>query len=151
MGTHTGKEKIMKTGGLAAFCAAAAAVAIATLGATPASAASLQYGGAQYQNAQFSFGMGGNRDRFERRGNSYFYNGFRGQRERRSGWRHFNGFWFPPSAFSFSIIIGNDGARVRFSARHVNWCDDHYRSYRRWDNTFKPFNGPRRQCRSPWY
>jgi hypothetical protein len=140
----------MKSSGIAAFCAAA--VAIATLGAAPVSAASLQNEGVQFQNAQFSFGMGGgNRDRLERRGNSYFYNGHRGQREHRSGWRQYNGFWFPPSAFSFSIIIGNDGARVRFSARHVAWCDDHYRSYRRSDNSFKPFNGPRRQCRSPWY
>jgi hypothetical protein len=93
----------------------------------------------------------GHRGRFERRGDVYFYNGHRGHRERRPGWRHHNGFWFPPSAFSFSIVIDSDRARVRLSARHVAWCEDRYISYRHADNTFKPYNGPRRQCRSPWY
>ena len=34
---------------------------------------------------------------------------------------------------------------------HVNWCYHRYRSYRAWDNTFQPYYGPRRQCRSPYY
>jgi hypothetical protein len=34
---------------------------------------------------------------------------------------------------------------------HVNWCYNRYRSYRAWDNTFQPYYGPRRQCRSPYY
>ncbi|TIP33596.1 MAG: BA14K family protein, partial [Mesorhizobium sp.] len=29
-------------------------------------------------------------------------------------------------------------------------CHDRYRSYRAWDNTFQPYNGPRRQCISPY-
>ncbi len=33
---------------------------------------------------------------------------------------------------------------------HVNWCHARYRSYRSWDNTFQPYNGPRRQCVSPY-
>jgi len=33
---------------------------------------------------------------------------------------------------------------------HVNWCYNRYRSYRAWDNTFQPYHGPRRQCRSPY-
>ena len=33
---------------------------------------------------------------------------------------------------------------------HVNWCYSQYRSYRAYDNTFQPYNGPRRQCRSPF-
>ncbi|MDB5538846.1 MAG: Lectin-like protein BA14k [Devosia sp.] len=152
----------MKTGGLAAFCAAL--VTVATLGATPAGAAEFQYDGAQLQNAQFSFGMGGygmggygrdgygmGRDRFERRGDSYFYNGYRGEREHRRGWRNFNGFWFPPSAFSFSIFLGDYGPRISFSARHFAWCESRYHSYRRWDNSFMPYGGPRRKCHSPWY
>ena len=36
------------------------------------------------------------------------------------------------------------------NAAHVRWCYDHYRSYRAWDNTFQPYHGPRRQCRSPF-
>ncbi|HEV7433966.1 MAG TPA: BA14K family protein [Pseudorhizobium sp.] len=34
---------------------------------------------------------------------------------------------------------------------HVRWCYDRYRSYRASDNTFQPYNGPRRSCRSPYY
>jgi hypothetical protein len=33
---------------------------------------------------------------------------------------------------------------------HVRWCYSRYRSYRAWDNTFQPYNGPRRQCYSPY-
>lgn len=34
---------------------------------------------------------------------------------------------------------------------HVRWCMDRYRSYRPQDNTYQPYNGPRRQCRSPYW
>jgi hypothetical protein len=37
--------------------------------------------------------------------------------------------------------VGND---------HVSWCYSRYRSYRASDNTFQPYNGPRRQCYSPY-
>ncbi|MGW9230783.1 BA14K family protein [Pseudorhizobium sp. NPDC055634] len=33
---------------------------------------------------------------------------------------------------------------------HVQWCYARYRSYRAYDNTFQPYNGPRRQCYSPY-
>lgn len=33
---------------------------------------------------------------------------------------------------------------------HVNWCYSRYRSYRAYDNTFQPYNGPRQQCYSPY-
>jgi hypothetical protein len=33
---------------------------------------------------------------------------------------------------------------------HEEWCYGTYRSYRAWDNTFKPYDGPRQQCRSPY-
>jgi hypothetical protein len=36
------------------------------------------------------------------------------------------------------------------SRAHVQWCYDRYRSYRAWDNTFQPYNGPRQQCWSPY-
>jgi len=35
--------------------------------------------------------------------------------------------------------------------QHVSWCHDRYRSYRDWDNTFRPYHGPRQKCRSPYY
>ncbi|MFC6486905.1 BA14K family protein [Nitratireductor sp. GCM10026969] len=38
----------------------------------------------------------------------------------------------------------------RLSRAHVGWCYDRYRSYRASDNTFQPYNGPRRQCVSPY-
>ena len=34
---------------------------------------------------------------------------------------------------------------------HIRWCQDRYRSYRVRDNSWQPYNGPRRQCRSPYY
>ncbi|WP_026617631.1 BA14K family protein [Ensifer aridi] len=33
---------------------------------------------------------------------------------------------------------------------HARWCHDRYRSYRSSDNTFQPFDGPRRACNSPY-
>ena len=143
--------------------AAAATLAVALTG-LPANAASIQYGGsfggAQVQNAQVQFGVTiGDRDRgFYRRGDNYYYNGHRGYRDRRAGWRFQNGFWFPPAAFSFGFTVdGRDRYdrydrrdRVRNSDRHVAWCYDNYKSYRESDNTFQPYNGPRRQCVSPY-
>ena len=38
----------------------------------------------------------------------------------------------------------------RTSSAHVAWCYDRWRSYRESDNSYQPFNGPRRQCRSPY-
>ncbi|MFC5991062.1 BA14K family protein [Limoniibacter endophyticus] len=38
----------------------------------------------------------------------------------------------------------------RGGSAHVNWCANRYRSYRAYDNTFQPYNGPRRQCISPY-
>ncbi|AXS42548.1 BA14K family protein [Breoghania sp. L-A4] len=90
---------------------------------------------------------------YHRNGRPY-YNGHRGYREPRRGYRRYRGFWFPPEAFAAAIIGGaiqsmmrND--RPRYN-RHVAWCYDRYRSYRASDNTFQPYNGPRRPCRSPY-
>ena len=38
--------------------------------------------------------------------------------------------------------------RRGFSAAHYGYCSTKYRSYRVSDNTFQPYRGPRRQCRS---
>ncbi|MET3600476.1 BA14K family protein [Martelella mangrovi] len=35
--------------------------------------------------------------------------------------------------------------------KHYNWCESRYRSYRPSDNSFQPYNGPRKQCLSPYY
>lgn len=39
---------------------------------------------------------------------------------------------------------------VRLSAAHVRWCKARYKSYRVSDNSWQPYNGPRRQCISPY-
>ncbi|TIL95732.1 MAG: BA14K family protein [Mesorhizobium sp.] len=44
----------------------------------------------------------------------------------------------------------NRGYYNNGSSAHVRWCYNRYRSYRTWDNTFQPYNGPRRQCWSPY-
>lgn len=99
---------------------------------------------------------------YKRRGyyrhyNRHYYNGHRGFRHHRRGYRHYNGYWFPPAAFSFGIIIDQHsyrGHRVRpgfTHPRHVRYCYNRYRSYRHYDNTFQPYHGQRRQCRSRYY
>ncbi|MFO1184914.1 MAG: BA14K family protein [Bauldia sp.] len=103
------------------------------------------------QPVQYNMGNNDNRrsPQFERRGNSAFYNGHRGYRDRRPGYRLYNGFWFPPAAFIAGAIFGN--ALIGNSATlHVRWCYSRYRSYRQWDNTFQPLYGPRQICVSPY-
>jgi Ni/Co efflux regulator RcnB len=85
------------------------------------------------------------RDRFERRGNQAYYNGHRGYRDRRPGYRQHNGWWFPPAAFIAGAIIGGGLAKA-----HVRWCQERWRSYRVSDNSYQPYNGPRRTCVSPY-
>jgi hypothetical protein len=93
---------------------------------------------------------------WERRGDARYYRGHRGYRHHRPGYRQYNGWWFPPAAFIAGAIIGGGLANqppVEYRPRgnaHVDWCYNRYRSYRASDNTFQPYNGPRRQCRSPY-
>lgn len=90
-----------------------------------------------------------------------YYNGYRGYSSYRRGYRHYNGYWYPLAAFGAGAIIGGAiAAQPRYVApapsgginpRHVSWCEARYRSYRAYDNTFQPYNGPRQQCYSPYY
>ncbi|MBL0934079.1 MAG: BA14K family protein [Rhizobiaceae bacterium] len=87
-----------------------------------------------------------------------YYRGYRGYRDYRPGYRRYDdGFWYPAAAFITGAIVGGaiasqPRAVVRdYGSSHVQWCYDRYRSYRASDNTFQPYNGPRRQCRSPYY
>ena len=94
----------------------------------------------------------------ERRG---WYHGHRGYRHHRPGYRrHSDGWWYPLAAFGAGAIIGgaiannNNHNRPRdagINPRHVQWCYARFRSYRSWDNTFQPNQGPRRQCLSPYF
>jgi hypothetical protein len=98
----------------------------------------------------------GFRDDMVRRGDYYYYRGHRGYRHHRPGYRQYNGWWFPPAAFIAGAIIGGAIANeppVQYRPRgnaHVDWCYNRYRSYRASDNSYQPYNGPRRQCVSPY-
>jgi hypothetical protein len=92
---------------------------------------------------------------FYRDRDSAYYNGHRGYREYRRGYRRHGDFWFPLAAFAAGAIIAgaiaNDAPPPYAGGNtHVRWCYDRYRSYRAYDNTFQPYNGPRRQCYSPY-
>ena len=77
------------------------------------------------------------------RGYSYYRPGYR---------RHSDGWWYPLAAFGVGAIIGGAIANQPSAggSSHVNWCANRYRSYRAYDNTFQPYNGPRQQCHSPY-
>jgi hypothetical protein len=95
------------------------------------------------------------RYRVVRRGGIYYLNGHRGYRDYRPGFRRYNDFWFPSSAFIAGAIIGGAINQPRYvrptrSDAHVQWCYDRYRSYRAYDNSFQPYSGPRQQCYSPY-
>jgi len=119
----------------------------------------------------------GHRSGFYRSGGGIYFNGHRGYRGPRPGYRHHNGFWFPPAAFALGAIVGGALAappppryyyrdyyrgpvyrdyydrpayRAPVASSHVRWCHSRYRSYRAWDNTWQPYHGPRRQCWSPY-
>lgn len=146
---------------LATLCATAIAAPLA-VAAAPALA----------QDATFSIQFGDrdrgwrddgwrdrDRDWRDRREERRFYNGHRGYRERRTGYVYRDGWWFPPAAFALGAIVGgaiaNDPPRRYVPPRanasaHVQWCYDRWRSYRASDNSYQPFNGPRRQCTSPY-
>ena len=93
---------------------------------------------------------GDHRRGFYRHGGHGWYNGHRGYRHYRHGYREYNGWWFP-AAILGGAIIGNAIVNApRGGSAHVQWCYDRYRSYRASDNTYQPYNGPRRQCVSPY-
>lgn len=88
------------------------------------------------------------------RGGNYWYNGHRGYRDYRPGYRRYNGAWYPAAAFIAGAIVGgalNQGRVVQEGGdAHTAWCYDRYRSYRAYDNTYQPYNGSRKQCYSPY-
>ncbi|GAB4527321.1 MAG: BA14K family protein [Roseibium sp.] len=99
-----------------------------------------------------------------------YYNGHRGYRDYRRGYRRHSGWWFPPGAFSpnyrvippqrynaappLVIVPRTHAPAPRYapylSPAHYRWCNRRYRSYRTADNSFQPYQGPRRACVSPY-
>jgi hypothetical protein len=90
------------------------------------------------------------RDRRQYRERRGYYRGYRGYRERRPGYRYRNGYWFPAAAFIAGAIVGGALSNNRGGGSHVRWCENRWRSYRAYDNTYQPSNGPRRICVSPY-
>jgi hypothetical protein len=133
--------------------AAAAAISLTLAGAAPTAAASIGQAGDQVVSsavvpAAYKGGM-------YRRGNNYYFNGYRGYHQHRHGYREYNGVWFPLAAFGAGAILGGALAApppppAGGGNAHVDWCYAHYRSYRAYDNTYQPLNGPRRPCYSPY-
>jgi len=83
----------------------------------------------------------------------HYYNGSMGYRHKRPGYRYHNGFWFPAAAFALGLMIAPEfqqGRTIHLNRAHYRWCDDRYRSYRQRDNSWQPYNGPRKQCISPY-
>ncbi|MQB44302.1 BA14K family protein [Rhizobium sp. ICMP 5592] len=76
-----------------------------------------------------------------------YWQGHRGYRYARPGYRRYNdGWWYPMAAFTAGAIVGGAVARPSYGTAHARWCANRYRSYRASDNTYQPPNGPRRQC-----
>jgi hypothetical protein len=135
---------------LMAICAAALAAPLA-FSAAPAAA----------QGFSLEIGPDGPRFGLYNEGPRVYYNGFRGYRDRRAGYRYHGGYWFPHEAFMDHRHTGSiyDYDRRReyrreyrrdYGRAHVEWCYDRYRSYRASDNTFQPYSGSRQQCYSPY-
>ena len=80
-----------------------------------------------------------------------YWNGYRGSRSYRNGYKRRGDLWFPLAAFATGAIISgaiaNDRRPVYRGNSHIEYCYNRYKSYRASDNTYQPYNGPRRQCR----
>ncbi|PWJ89142.1 BA14K-like protein [Mesorhizobium loti] len=103
----------------------------------------------------FSRNFNGNRNFARNNDRGVYWNGHRGYREYHRGYRRHGDNWFPLAAFATGAlitgaIINSENNRVYEGNSHVQWCYDHYRSYRSSDNTFQPNYGPRQECRSPY-
>ena len=88
-----------------------------------------------------------------------WYNGHRGYRDYRYGYRRGNdGWWYPLAAFGTGLIIGGAVASqpsyaqpsYSYGNAHVQWCYNRYKTYREYDNTYAPSVGVRAQCVSPY-
>ncbi len=92
--------------------------------------------------------------RWDRRQRAWYWRGHRGYDHYRPGYRRHGDLWFPLAAFAAGAIISgaiaNDAPPAYSGNAHVRYCYNRYKSYRASDNTFQPYNGPRRQCISPY-
>ncbi|WP_246739671.1 BA14K family protein [Martelella sp. HB161492] len=79
-----------------------------------------------------------------------------------SNWGWNGNAWVPLAALGATALIiggavaaGNNANNAapggNINPRHYQWCEDRYKSYRAYDNSYQPYNGPRQQCYSPYY
>ena len=79
------------------------------------------------------------------------WNGNGGPNQDQPGWDP-DGSWYPPVSFNMDIVIDGPATdQSAYSDAHLEWCYEHYRSYRADDNTFRRNDGARQQCFSPYY
>jgi hypothetical protein len=75
-------------------------------------------------------------------------------RYRSSRCRHYrNGYWYANPWWTLPLIGGSiilNTQRHGSSSRHIAWCEDRYRSYNRYNNTWVAYSGAVRQCISPY-
>jgi hypothetical protein len=65
----------------------------------------------------------------------------------RGGYYYANPWWTLP-LIGGSIILRSQ--QQGLSSRHVAWCENRYRSYNRYNNTWVAYSGAVRQCNSPY-
>jgi hypothetical protein len=82
------------------------------------------------------------------RGDVQYYDGQRGYRYPREGYREYKGWWYPAAAFPDRGFTTGSIRRVNSKA-HMDWCASHYETYRPADNTYAPPRGPRQECMAP--
>lgn len=93
------------------------------------------------------------------------YRPYRGHALELTGWGlgwggSYYGFWYSPNQYRNGPYYPYNQPAYRAQPRyygrglppeHYEYCFRKYRSYRSQDNTFQPYNGPRRACRSPYW
>lgn len=94
------------------------------------------------------------------------WNGFKGYRHYRNGYRkHTDGWWYPEAAFQPNAKAGVTNESVQAISHkqkdseekpwqiksHVDYCLAKYKTYSASDNTYQPFEGARKACVSPYY
>lgn len=120
---------------------------------TPTSDATLE--ASPVLNVQSRRHFDGRRD-WKRQHRDGYYNGHRGYREKRRGYRrHSDGWWYPLAAFGAGAILGGAITNGHPSSRslgqrHYQWCASRYKTYRASDNTYVPSAGRRAVCNSPY-
>lgn len=86
-----------------------------------------------------------------------YLNGYKGYRHHRPHYyRYTDGWYYPDAAFkdTTGVVEKKEVDTVAVNnlpAKHLRYCQSHYRSYRVSDNSFQPYSGPRQQCYSKYY